>query len=382
MATRRAMYFVKNYHPAHAGVLFALQVGGYEPTLVVARAGRPEHKSGDGLYATNSLHLPASGISRLLLRPGAKSTYGRELPQIGTLIRMLVLHRPELTLVYERSVRSTVTAWFAFLVGSEVVQVLDTPSRRLKSRSHRQLARLPLLWLQHLLSPKLRMHSGGLGEEVGKSISLGPFLGKSTLSPYPIAAGRGSDRTRLCESPIRIVVMAGSNPNRTQFEMVLRALAPLINCDLIKVEFLLWPGHVETQSAEVRSAEQDLGLRESKIQPGVSTGGLREFLGAFDVMIYASHRGSYGHAVSVALAAGVPVVCSEKMGASVLIRNGVNGFTHRPKDMLQLRAIVQNLSENSDTIALLSQQALNLADEEFSPRAWLANLESLRSKSA
>jgi len=375
---QRALYFVKNYHPAHAGILYALEAGGYEPTLVVAEPGRPDSKAGSGLYPTEPVHIPPGRISQLLFRPGAKSKYVREVPQIRALVRIMAHRRPALTLVYERSVRSSVTAWVAFLAGSEVVQVLDAPSLRLKSKSARHVARLPHLWLRHFLSPRLRMHSGGLGEEVGKCVPLGPFLGTSMLAPYPVFVDSKNVRVRRLESPLRVVCVAGSNPDRANHDFVLRAIAPLVQQEQASITFLLWPTSADAQIAVLRATESELRLRESDVQVGVPTRDLHEFLKPFDIMIYSSARGTYGHAISVALTCGLPVICSEKVGAKTLIRDGVNGFTYHPDDLLRLRKIVGEMIRSGDTVALLSQQAMRLADRDFSPHAWLAHLDSLR----
>jgi len=373
----RAVYSVKNYHPVHAGVLLALEAGGFEPILVVAETERTNIKTGSGLYATDAVHVPAGRISRLLFKRGDKKKYGREVPKIGDLLRLFAQHRPVLTLVYERSVRSTVTALVAFLFGSDVVQVLDSPTLPLKTSRLKHIRRLPSLWLRHLMSPKRRIHSGVMGARVGDRVSLGPLLGSSMLAPYPVTVDREDMFVRQFDGPLRIVCMTPSNQKRADMGQMLRSIASLIREDEARVTFVLWPGYAEEQASVLRAIEHELGLMPSEIQAGVSTSDLFKFFRAFHLLIYPATT-LYGSAIPFALACGLPVICRENEGARVLIRNGINGFTYHPDDPTRLESIVKDLVARAEALEVLSQQALELSSQEFSPAAWLSHVASVR----
>ena len=364
-----AFYSVKNYHVAHAGILQALQLGGFRPVLLVRDNHKSAQKDGQRVFAASSELVPAGILSSRIWQRDSKSAYLREVPRIFPLLLLFFRWRPTLTLVYERGVRTSVVAFIAFLFRSKVIQVLDAPTLRWKPEKNPWA--LPNLWLRYLMTPKRRMHSGGLGTMHGERVSLGPLLGTSTLAPYPVSVPEHYRAVRTPRLPLRVICVAGSNHRRTNFPFVLTSLGDVVRNHSVDLTFLVWPLYAESQTREIRSVEKQMSLGRIGIQRGVQASHFQAFLQNFDVMIYSSSRSSYGHAVSVALSCGIPVVCSRGVGARVLIREGQNGFLFNPHEMGELSRAIASLAQSLSQCEKLSLGALRLSEQNFSLSAWL-----------
>lgn len=363
-----AIYSIKNYHVAHAGILQALKLGGFRPVLLVRDNNKSAQKDGQRVFAVASEHVPAGFFSTAMWRRDPKA-YVREVPRLLPLLLLFFRQRPALTLVYERSVRSSVVAFVAFLFRSRVIQVLDSPTLRW-SASKKPWA-LPNLWLRYLLTPKRRIHSGGMGTMHGERVALGPLLGASTFAPYPVRVPERYQQVRTLRLPLRIICVAGSNHRHTNFSFVLSALKDMVQNHSVELTFLVWPSYAETQTREIRSLQKKMSLRQVSIQYGVASSEFQALLLNFDAMIYSSSRGIYGHAVSVALSCGMPVICSRGVGARVLIREGQNGFLFHPHKEKELSRALRSLVQPPSRFEELSREALRLYEENFSLNAWL-----------
>lgn len=63
----------------------------------------------------------------------------------------------------------------------------------------------------------------------------------------------------------------------------------------------------------------------------VAYAGMPEFYAAADLMVFPSEGDIWGLVVNEALSMGVPVICTNRIGASQLIREGIDGFTVPPR---------------------------------------------------
>lgn len=75
-------------------------------------------------------------------------------------------------------------------------------------------------------------------------------------------------------------------------------------------------------------------------------------------VILASTHDQWGLIVNEALAAGAPMLVSNRCGAHELIKNGVNGYTFTPKDTEHLSALLTKLATDSSLLSELRSNAV------------------------
>ena len=118
-----------------------------------------------------------------------------------------------------------------------------------------------------------------------------------------------------------------------------------------------------------------------KGQPGVRDLGfaqpdeLPSLLFQYGCFVLPSRFEAWGVAVHEAASAGMPLICSEAVGASVhLVREHYNGYTFRSEDAEELSFCLQMMAEQSDTqLETMSQNSRQLSSQ-YSPKLWADTL--------
>ncbi|MFT4637738.1 MAG: glycosyltransferase involved in cell wall biosynthesis [Verrucomicrobiales bacterium] len=87
-------------------------------------------------------------------------------------------------------------------------------------------------------------------------------------------------------------------------------------------------------------------------------------------VLLASTHDQWGMIVNEALAAGAPVLVSNRCGAHELVRNHVNGFTFDPYDMEHLGRLFDVMTENKALVSQMRQEAAKSIDS-FSIDSWI-----------
>jgi 1,2-diacylglycerol 3-alpha-glucosyltransferase len=102
--------------------------------------------------------------------------------------------------------------------------------------------------------------------------------------------------------------------------------------------------------AEVESRIAGLGLTGEVLLPGFRQyHELPAFYGLAGAFVHASATEPWGLVVNEAMAAGLPVLVSERCGcARDLVRDGVNGFTFDPWDVAQLAGMMHRIAAMTD----------------------------------
>ena len=94
--------------------------------------------------------------------------------------------------------------------------------------------------------------------------------------------------------------------------------------------------------------------------PGISYGEVMKYYAASDFLVHPSEGDIWGLVVNESLSLGKPVICTDRIGASVLVKNGWNGFKipiRSPKALSQAMETIilddnlrQSMSQNALTI--------------------------------
>ena len=87
-------------------------------------------------------------------------------------------------------------------------------------------------------------------------------------------------------------------------------------------------------------------------------------------VLLASTHDQWGMIVNEALAAGAPVLVSNRCGAHELVRNHVNGFTFDPYDIEHLGRLFDVMTENETLVIQMRQEAAK-SMESFSIERWI-----------
>ncbi len=89
-------------------------------------------------------------------------------------------------------------------------------------------------------------------------------------------------------------------------------------------------------------------------------------------LILASTHDQWGMIVNEALAAGAPVLVSNRCGAHEVVRNHINGFTFDPYDVEHISALLAIMTQDQPLIDRLRENAA-ASVESFSIDQWLGN---------
>jgi len=89
---------------------------------------------------------------------------------------------------------------------------------------------------------------------------------------------------------------------------------------------------------------------------------LREYLAAADVLVFPSEE-NWGSAVNEALAAGLAVLCSDRVaGAIDMVRPGVNGFLFPSRDVDSLSRLMRSVCDNAEAREAMKRESLRVAE--------------------
>jgi glycosyltransferase involved in cell wall biosynthesis len=135
---------------------------------------------------------------------------------------------------------------------------------------------------------------------------------------------------------------------------------------------ILGDGNLRPMLERLRHA---LGLDDAVMLPGFKDyDDLPAFYGLADAFIHASTTEQWGLVVNEAMAAGLPIVLSERCGcAPELVRHGCNGFTFDPYDVDALaKLMLEMASDGCDRVAM--GQASRAIIARWSPETFADNL--------
>ena len=98
------------------------------------------------------------------------------------------------------------------------------------------------------------------------------------------------------------------------------------------------------------------------------------------IFVLPSVHESFGLTVLEAMAAGLPVVLSDNVGAKDCIKENVNGFTFRKGDHIQLTGIIQKLINNKEMVKKMSKESERIAkkyDWNFIIKSLVDNIKEI-----
>ncbi len=106
-------------------------------------------------------------------------------------------------------------------------------------------------------------------------------------------------------------------------------------------------------------------------------------MGRSGAFVLASRREPWGVVVQEAAAAGLPLICSDQVGAAVhLLQHHYNGYSFASGDADQLARCMKRLSELSDAQRAEMGRRSHELSKQFLPERWVetlvAGLEELR----
>lgn len=88
-------------------------------------------------------------------------------------------------------------------------------------------------------------------------------------------------------------------------------------------------------------------------------GEAQEVMSRYDFAIVPSRHDGWGVAVNEAILAGIPVICSNEVGASALIDRFDCGVKFKSRDVSELLCVLKNLENNPSLLKDMKQRAIN-----------------------
>jgi len=178
------------------------------------------------------------------------------------------------------------------------------------------------------------------------------------------------------EQPIRFL-FCGQMIARKGLDHLLEAFSQLQSAEL----------HLVGREAELREMLVAIpaSARERIVYHGFhAPEKLNEFFGMVDVFILPSRYDGWGVVVNQALAAGLPIICSDAVGAGLdLVEQNVNGFRFPVGSVTALQQAMQRFVEQPQLISQFGEtsrkKALNWLPERGAER-WIAAIENILSR--
>ena len=142
------------------------------------------------------------------------------------------------------------------------------------------------------------------------------------------------------------LVYVGQLVHRKGIDVLLEAMAPLwavypnVNLRLIGVG--------SEHASIVAKVLQDGIAHRVTVEGPLPSSQIHEFLGRSSTLVLPSRWDGWGLVINEALSAGIPVIASDRCGASDLVLHGVNGYVFRSEDVVSLRACLRALLEADD----------------------------------
>ena len=173
-----------------------------------------------------------------------------------------------------------------------------------------------------------------------------PGVGINTGKIHEVSADRQKKRRELgIPEGAVVLVSAGEMIPRKNQETILKALSELnrgkgeTDADCLEY-FCVICGHGELRE-KLSAQAKELGVEHQVLFPGYRND-LWEIYKASDIFVFPSFQEGLPAALLEAMAAGLPVVCSDIRGNNELIRNGFGGYRVTPEDV---SAYVQRIQE-------------------------------------
>lgn len=356
------VYAVKNFHPAHAGIISALQSDGHTVLLLYRDARDSATKNGANYVEVDAVKVEADSLVSSL---GRLFGVDAEIPNLGSLVRTFWKFRPDVVIVYAFSLPQYIIGAVGQFFGATVVNLVDKPE------TIKVWSDLPRLFLKSLVTPRRRMHNGAYGE-FHRPFSLGPLIGSSWLAPYPVDADPRMRRSsRIPSGRVRVLCMGSAHVEHSRMAYALEAVAHAGLQDRIDLTYFQRPWKAAVLTREVRRLEAELALPTSTVRSDVTDDYLRRAFGDFDLLIYPSRNNPYGHTVGEALAHGLPVLCCDSIGASILIEEGVNGSVFRTHDLGDFAQKLALLVSDYSLLSQMSEEAMRRSRLTHSSKSWL-----------
>jgi len=125
----------------------------------------------------------------------------------------------------------------------------------------------------------------------------------------------------------------------------------------------------------VQSFIEDSGLDGSVQLPGwVTFEGLPAYYGLAGAFVHASTRDTWGVVVNEAMAAGLPVIVSNRCGSALeIVREGQNGFTFDPTNVVELSELLWKVAHNTCDLATMSSASRDII-QGWTPKTYAESL--------
>jgi glycosyltransferase involved in cell wall biosynthesis len=166
------------------------------------------------------------------------------------------------------------------------------------------------------------------------------------------------------DQSLRLLFLSRLHPKKgipLLFEGLARARA-----DGVRAELAIAGDGSTAYKEELLALVERLGLRGVVRFLGYLEGeSKRAAFASADVYVLPSHQENFGIAVAEALAAGLPVIVTDKVGIAADVREAGAGLVV-PVDVAAIAAAVSRLARDPDERRTMSTRAFNLARERYS----------------
>jgi glycosyltransferase involved in cell wall biosynthesis len=189
---------------------------------------------------------------------------------------------------------------------------------------------------------------GRLGFRTDHIYPFGYFQSNNTL---PNISGE------LIHGQKKEIIFVGQLIHRKAWDVLLKALQPLF-ADYPSLRLTI-VGDGEDASL-LQQYLNSLGLASRVLFEGaIASEKIRPRIATADVLVLPSRWDGWGMVVNEAFSVGVPVIASDRCGASDLIRHGENGYVFRSEDVEDLRHCLRNFLDNPSRWLALRAAAAN-----------------------
>jgi len=170
-----------------------------------------------------------------------------------------------------------------------------------------------------------------------------------------------------CEEPGRVLCVGWINERKNTLGSV-RAFAMALEQGVEGTLVIAGEAQKQSYLDNVRAAIESKGIGERVLFLGhIDREQLVQELGLASVLLLPSHQENAPMAISEAMAAGVPVIVSNRCGMPYMVEEGKSGFLIEPDDISQIADRLIRVLQSSELLKEMGKRGREIAFSRFHP---------------
>jgi glycosyltransferase involved in cell wall biosynthesis len=311
-------------------------------------------------------YLPYSRLSRIFLSIFSKKTIDNfGIPNPLVLIKNIYSFKPDIIIIKQMKLSGILASFIGRLIKSKLVLLTDTPVNQ-DSNLFAILKRLGIV-------PNLQIRVTGFG--LPGSIHYNNFRPMNYLiKPYPVLSPYKNHFKDSNHKKI-IIVSIGSFENKRKKQWLLIEAINIIKNPNIELHLIGFGNENSYNVLQCQKLASNYKL-ENKIKYiyNLPHSQIFNHLIKSNLFVLPSSNEPYGVVIPEAMAAGLPVICSDTCGSKNCVYEKINGHVFKSDSFIDLADKIINIIDNNN-LKVYSRHSKIIFDNYISSESWYRQFE-------